>query len=347
MNMEVIEQQKSVLRSEAEIIAEWEKGPEEPTVSISCCAFNHEAYIETALIGFLIQETSFPFEVLIHDDASKDGTADIIHAYHERYPRIIKPIFQVENQYSKGNKPGRINHKRALGEFIAVCEGDDCWTDASKLQRQVDALMDHPDIDLCFHSATKIDYSKGQLTTLIGRYAETSQAVIPIESIVLRPHGLIPTASVLVRSQLFDEIREFRESRKYLAVGDIYLFFFGARRGGALYLDRNMSLYRAKLPGSWTLNNHSDYKKRISSIRARLRSYDELDEYTNHQFSSVLKLDNNRRILGILKEANIPMKEKFTFFRQNVNRLNLSNKIRALAFIFVAPLWHKVLSKPS
>lgn len=333
------------LPTEEELIASWSPGLEAPLVSISCCAYNHEAYIESALCGFLSQETDFPFEVLVHDDASTDATAEIIRHYHAHYPSIIKPILQVENQYSKGNnKPALINSMRAMGEFTAICEGDDCWTDTKKLQYQVEALRQYPNVDICFHSASKRDYANGGKETLIGRYAEEPVALLSTEQVILRPHGLIPTASVMVRREVVKASMEFRETRPYIAVGDIYLFFFGARRGGAVYLDRNMSLYRAKVPGSWTLKNKSDYVKRMQAVNARVLSYVELDEYTGYQFTHALMQDNNSRIMGILKENSIPVMEKVRFYRHHARLLNMKNKCMSLLAIFGSPLWYKVKS---
>ena len=134
-----------VLRSENEIIQNWKKDVTKPVVSICCIAYNHEPYIEDALEGFLIQETDFPFEILIHDDASTDKTADIIHEYEARYPKLIKPIYQTKNQYSQGKKPSYFNFERAQGEYIAMCEGDDYWIDPLKLQKQVDFLKKNPE----------------------------------------------------------------------------------------------------------------------------------------------------------------------------------------------------------
>src|SRR5690554_319935 len=102
----------------------------QPLVSICCLAFNHEKYIEICLEGFLFQKTTFPFEVLIHDDASTDRTAEIIKEYERKYPHIIKSIYQTQNQYSKGVGVNRVfNFPRAQGKYIAMCEGDDYWTD--------------------------------------------------------------------------------------------------------------------------------------------------------------------------------------------------------------------------
>lgn len=100
-----------------------------PLVSICCLTFNHEPYIRECLDGFLMQKTNFPFEVLIHDDASTDHTADIIREYEVQYPNIIKPIYQNENQYSKGVRvTWTFQFPRAKGKYIAMCEGDDYWT---------------------------------------------------------------------------------------------------------------------------------------------------------------------------------------------------------------------------
>ena len=115
-----------------------------PIVSICCLAYNHAKYIRQCLDGFIMQKTNFAFEVLIHDDASTDGTADIIREYELRYPGIIKPIYQKYNQYSKGVKVNaKYNYSRAQGKYIALCEGDDYWIDPLKLQKQVDYLEIH------------------------------------------------------------------------------------------------------------------------------------------------------------------------------------------------------------
>ena len=121
-------------------------------VSICCITYNHEPYIRDAIEGFLMQKTDFPFEVLIHDDASTDGTADIIREYETKYPDIIKPIYQTENQYSKGIKiSATYNYPRAKGKYIALCEGDDYWIDPYKLQKQVDFLEAHEECVLTCH----------------------------------------------------------------------------------------------------------------------------------------------------------------------------------------------------
>lgn len=119
-------------------------------VSIRCLAYNHEPYIRECLEGFVMQKTNFRFEAIVHDDASTDGTADIIREYAKKYPDIIKPIFETENQYSKHNGSiERIMNEACTGKYIAMCEGDDYWTDPLKLQKQVDFLEEHEDYSMC------------------------------------------------------------------------------------------------------------------------------------------------------------------------------------------------------
>ena len=123
-----------------------------PLVSINCITYNHKQYIRDAIEGFLMQITNFPVEILIHDDASTDGTVEIIREYEKQYPWLIKPVYQTENQYSKHNSfisISKIQYGRALGKYIAFCEGDDYWTDHYKLQKQVDFLESNVWVDNC------------------------------------------------------------------------------------------------------------------------------------------------------------------------------------------------------
>ena len=126
-------------------------------VSICCLSYNHKRFIRNALNGILKQKVKFTYEILIHDDASTDGTKEIIQEYVKAYPHIIKPIYQIENQYSKGKPVSYYNYNRAKGKYIAFCECDDCWIDENKLQKQIDFLENNNDYFATTHNIYVID----------------------------------------------------------------------------------------------------------------------------------------------------------------------------------------------
>ena len=135
-----------------------------PLVSICCLTYNQALFIQKCLDGFLMQKTDFPIEILIHDDCSTDGTTEIIREYEAKYPDLIFPLYEEENQYQQG-KAAEIdfyNYRRARGKYIAYCEGDDYWTDPLKLQRQVDFMEANPEYSVCFHDCTVFNTWSGE-----------------------------------------------------------------------------------------------------------------------------------------------------------------------------------------
>ncbi|MCX7817048.1 MAG: glycosyltransferase [Syntrophales bacterium] len=130
---------------------------EQPLVSIICITYNHEKYIIDALEGFLMQKDISPMEIIVHDDASTDGTTKIVEDFASKHPNLIKLITQRENQYSKGLKPIPLAIKHAKGKYIALCDGDDYWTDQYKLKKQVDFLENNPDYVITYHNAVIVD----------------------------------------------------------------------------------------------------------------------------------------------------------------------------------------------
>ncbi len=219
-----------------------------PVVSICCITYNHEKFIAQAIEGFLKQETTFPVEIYIHDDASTDATAGIIQSYQLCYPRLIKAVFQKENQYSKGNSPFTRIFSLAKGDFISYCEGDDYWTDPYKLERQVSYLLDHPQVVLCFHDVISVDpgsteLASSKINALMGsgqpmrliNYAMISRALIPTLSIVFRnvPMMVGPKGQRVVN-------------------GDSYLFAMLSRYGEMHNMGVTMGAHRRHPGGIWT-----------------------------------------------------------------------------------------------
>lgn len=142
-----------------------------PLVSICCITYNHALFIRKALDGFLMQEPPTGvskdepwYEILIHDDASTDGTDKIIKEYAAKYPDRIFPLYEEENQYTKGADMDSFNYRRVRGKYIAYCEGDDYWTDPKKLQMQVDFLESNPEYSVCFHRVIHHNVKTGENT---------------------------------------------------------------------------------------------------------------------------------------------------------------------------------------
>lgn len=145
--------------TQEEIMKNWiptEDG--KPMVSVRCIAYNHEKYIRRMIESVLVQKTNFPFQIVIHDDASTDKTAEIIQEYADKYPQIIIPILEEENQYSKlGCSMERVMDPHTTGRYCCELEGDDYWIDNNKLQEQYQFLLTHPDVSLAASRRKKVD----------------------------------------------------------------------------------------------------------------------------------------------------------------------------------------------
>jgi glycosyltransferase involved in cell wall biosynthesis len=247
------------LKTEEEIIASW-KDKEKIVVSVVCATFNHELYIEDAIIGFLMQETDFAFEVIIHDDASTDKTADIVREYQRKYPKIIKPIYQTENQYSKGGfKPGVYAASFAKGEYIALCEGDDYWCSKSKLHKQFLILAHNPLINLCVHAHNALSqdfsYTKKYLTV-------KNRSVVSVNKFIIGDGGYVATSSLFIKKIVIDELPLwFFEDAP---VGDYYIQILSSYPNGAVYIDELMSVYRKDAVNNWSSIHLSNFKKKAT-----------------------------------------------------------------------------------
>ena len=217
-------------------------------VSIVCITYNHEDFIADAIDSFLMQQTNFKFEIIIHDDASTDRTADIIKKYEKQYPHLIKPIYQMENQYSKGVAIEPLIFERAKGKYIAVCEGDDYWTDSYKLQKQIDYLEKHPKCSLVFHSAMFINV-KRQPTGTIARIAKKNKIVEMGEILTKANPNFIPTASRVYRKKSMTDLPSWFLNA---SIGDFPLALLIANHGYFYYIDEIMSVYRTGVKGSWS-----------------------------------------------------------------------------------------------
>ncbi len=226
-----------------------------PKVSILCITYNHKEFIRQALDGFVMQKTTFPFEVLVHDDASTDGTADIIREYAKQYPDIIKPIFQTENQFSKGRSPLKdFLFPRVLGEYVALNEGDDYWTDSEKLQKQVDFLDAHPDCSICFHPV-RVVWQDGVCPDSIfptSKYRFNKKKLYLSD---LLKHNFIQTNSVVYRWRLNGNEQLFPSD---ILPGDWFLHLLHAQTGYIYCLPDIMSVYRKHSGGIWNGAYQSD-----------------------------------------------------------------------------------------
>nr|WP_237666056.1 glycosyltransferase [Vibrio sp. V30_P3S12P165] len=329
------------MRTEAEIIITWKGDKKKPLVSICCIVYNQEDYIEDAINGFLIQETDFPFEILIHDDASTDNTDKIIRKYELLYPNIIKVIYQKENQHSQGKRIIPIAARYCSGEFVALCEGDDYWISPLKLQQQYETLIDNPNIDICFTAAFDEDAESKQRKSLC-HYTDRTK-IFSLSEVVRGGGGFMPTASLMIRSVIFDKLPDWYNNAP---VGDYYLQVLSSVKGGAIYLPLTSCVYRTNAVGSWSLRQKKlDAYKLYKRVLLHIDCLDNLTGYnalkSDINYIKSLILINVTPSLLLSKEFDIANKAIILSWKYN-SFLNL--KQTSLYFLSSCPsLTRKIL----
>ena len=214
---------------------------QEIVVSISCITYNHAPYIRQCLDGFMMQKTNFAFEVLIHDDASTDGTAEIIKEYEAKYPDVIKPIYEEENQWIKGRRGSAVfNFPRARGKYIAMCEGDDYWIDPLKLQKQVDFLEENKNVTMCFANAIQHFENGIQEDSLLANIENRFYSGVEIFK-----EWQVATATVMFRYEICNSsLYESVQNNPNFIFGDIVLFLTCANYGSVYGMEDVVATYR-------------------------------------------------------------------------------------------------------
>lgn len=275
---------------------------DEILVTISCITYNHEKFIKQAIESFLMQKTNFKFEIVIHDDASTDKTSEIIKEYEKKYPDIIKPIYQKENQYSKGKKISLIIDKKIRGKYVALCEGDDYWTDPYKLQKQVNYMEKNPDCGMCFHTVGIYDERSKKIVGEVKPY--TSTRIVSTEDIIMKDGGFIGTNSIMYRAE---NMREFPKFYLECSVGDYPIQILHSTKKYAYFMEESMSVWRINIGNSWSDKNSDNHRQKVlrSNLIKMLR---EFNIYSSKKYEKVINKRIEKWSYGIIKSDQ---REKF------------------------------------
>jgi glycosyltransferase involved in cell wall biosynthesis len=281
------------------------QGRDDLKVSICMISYNHEKYIHDAIKGVVSQKTGFKFELIIGDDYSTDNTRGICLSYQEKYPEIIKLL------PSDQNLGVSVNFTRTLmeckGEYIALCEGDDFWTDSGKLQKQVHFLDSNPEYSFCFHNAS-LTGGNYQMTRSYfvnnnkGKYDYidflTNDSFPPLSSIMYRnyPGLLKPFINCSLKAR------------------DIILTLLILEKGTGFYFDEIMSCRRLHESGVWSGLN--TYNKLNTQIQIR-KEY--LEYYKNHKFSKAL----SKNLINKLFSLNRILFKEHRYFKLIANIISV------------------------
>lgn len=309
-------------------------------VSVLCPAYNHEKYIRKCLDGFIMQKTNFAYEVLIHDDASTDETAKIIKEYEMKYPEIIKPIYQKQNQYSKGLSIfADILLDKAKGKYLAFCEGDDYWIDENKLQLQYDALEKNKNCSICGHYVQCCNENGEEIKKHFPQDDCEIKEIVKKDSAVNNLYCTnkmyyFHTSSFFIRKEVL--------KLSYKLFGNAFdrnVQLAAAICGDFYYINKKMSMYRWLSNGSYTQNLKKLETSEYDNKMIHILEYDFIfDAYTNRQYHNQVMLRVYRFLIFICKRNNIKAKELFE--SQNGKYVSMAKSVGVLeTFKFIISLY--------
>lgn len=284
-------------------------------VSIICITYNQAEYLHRAIDSMLSQVTDFPYEIILHDDASTDGTRDVLREYEERYPEIIRVIYERKNQYSRGvDFVAAMVKETARGEYIALCEGDDFWICDHKLQLQYDAMEQRPECDMCACRGCTV--TEDGMTEVSEVRPADRDGILPAEDVIKGGGQYLVTAGLFFRKSMYDKMLPFE---KVIPL-DYAQQIKGALRGGIYYIDRKMAVYRRYAKGSWTNSVLRDKERLNIQWDKEIALLKQLDKDTDGEYQDVIE----ERL-----KSYIPFKEQLDSHWEEIESLlkNLSGEV--------------------
>ncbi|RYV02595.1 hypothetical protein SOPP22_08700 [Shewanella sp. OPT22] len=306
------------LPTESQIISNWFIESNKPKVSFVCMAFNHESYIEETIRGFLLQKTTFPFEIIIHDDASTDKTSEIIKNYQSKYPSIISSIIQEENKYSLDRHfPLMELFSLAKGEYVSICEGDDFWFCEQKVSNQVEILDSNESIGLVYSKASIYHDSRKEYIGHVGNYM--------CDNRIYTRNG-IPTLTTMFRKKLLSGFYEYVGEKQRDWLHSDYQLWLWLNLNSEIYFEnRNTSIYRVlDSSASRPIDINAQYNYRLSVLSTSLffasknlpkNAYEKV-MFKNHLFLYLWCLKRNLKYSESHKEVVCKYSGKLKFIQR-------------------------------
>lgn len=295
-----------------------------PLVTIACKTYMHAPFIRDAIEGFLMQETTFPVEILIHDDASHDATADVIREYEKKYPQLIKATYQIENQRKKKPKtPKYVKPYPQRGKYIAKCEGDDFWTDPLKLQMQVCFLESNPDYSITCGGFLSIDASTGSKEEVVKFKPKAGISGYTFSHEDMLDGWITKTLTTVYRKDAL----VIEETKKYRHRRDVHLFYHLIKNGKGFYFTRVLGVYRIHPGGVFSSKSYKEQLLHHSFL------YKELYCLNRDEFTRRMYLKTTLLIIHLKFKEGLKTDKKISLLNAVLTSLKLIRLPRDICFL--------------
>lgn len=328
------------------------KKDEEVKLIVVTTTYNHGLYIEKCIKSIMEQETDYSYKLLISDDVSTDNTKDIINEYKKKYPDKIDVIFRENNLGAMENFIETLNSVHS--EYVALCDGDDYWSDNKKIQKQLDFLESHKDFSLCF-SQTLISFEDKSQSDVV--HPLNIKEDLTLDDLIKENH--IPANTVVYRWRYKEEDSLINEFPKNIVPGDYYLHLMHAKEGKAHFINEIMTFYRRQQSGMWYLSSQADKQDMFYDLYGEpyLNFYVKMEELLNRP--NVFKLQKEWIIrCSLLAYINLRKRKKLkklykenylsnsAIFDDNVLVLSRKNKMYYYFVVdkkkLLLKIWNKI-----
>lgn len=316
-----------ISKTENEIMKNWKNNINKPLISICCITYNHENVLHVALDSFLMQITDFPFEIVIGEDCSVDATLEVIKNYQLKYPNIIKLVTSDVNVGIQENSY-RAMHA-CIGEYIALCDGDDYWLDDEKLQTQINVMKKNPNYSMSFHP-TSLHLVNDEIKKSVYSYKN----FYSLNEIIESDFHLVPTNSIVFKQDILKKLNKtlFLKS----PVNDVWIRIIASMPSGAACINKEMSAYRVQISGSWS-ESMKNSEKFISFIEKMIHSVAEYDNYFSNKYEESFFKYKQRFYRAVLYKRDLSFEEKKNFIYKYNYLAGFIDKIK----------WYTIYSHPN